>query len=69
MELAATYFVCWVLFISLTLLALLVIIVCAILKLLVVWPLAVLACLMLGMNLRLFVLFPRFLTWVMNVLL
>ena len=64
MENAVGYFMCWAIFILSTLLTLVLSVVVAVLKLLVIWPSILLVCLMLGMNLRLFLLFPSFLTWV-----
>ena len=64
MENAVGYFMCWAIFILSTLLTLVLSVVFAVLKLLVIWPSILLVCLMLGMNLRLFLLFPSFLTWV-----
>ena len=63
------YFMCWALFLISTLLTVALSIVYEVLKLLIFWPPAVFLCLMLGMNLRLFVLFPHFLTWVRKRLL
>lgn len=64
MERATCHVLCWALFISSALLSLVGHVVFAVLKLLIFWPPSVLVCLMLGMNLRLFVVFPAFLTWV-----